>query len=98
MDETDLIFSGGFSMKTLKRISALLLALLLVTSFSITAFAEDNQTNIPGENDESFDFNYAIIGTNNGTVANNMGDIIVNASKSDAHPDGALWLKIEKMV
>ncbi len=66
-------------MKTLKRISALLLAVFLIASFSITAFAEGtNEQNIDGINFEDFDVNNANISTNKGNIGTNNGEIVNN--------------------
>ncbi len=57
-------------MKTLKKISALLLVLMLMASFSITAFAEDN--------DSVIGLNYGEIDNNNGDIQYNMGTVVNN--------------------
>ena len=61
-------------MNTIKRISALLLAVLLMASFSITAFADDFD-GIYGYNAGEIDTNTGTIVINNGTLDTNNGFI-----------------------
>ena len=63
-------------MKT-KRFVSTLLALLLVCSLPISAFAEDNYENM-SENTGTVNTNYDAIGTNNGVVEINEGNVGYN--------------------
>ncbi len=74
-------------MNMIKKISALLLAVLLMASFSITAFAEDNYDDgkeIDSDIEENHGDNvtvtdYGTIWKNYGTVSENNGNVNVNA-------------------
>ena len=69
-------------MNTIKRISALLLAVLLMASFSITAFADDFD-GIYGYNAGEIDTNTGTIVINNGTLDTNNG-FIGDSSNSES--------------
>ncbi len=94
-------------MKTLKRISALLLAIFLIASFSITAFALDDPNHESGVTVDTVDYleenasdgsvaeNNGNIATNNGPVEKNSG--IINDNNSSIKENyGTVWDNNEK--
>ncbi len=68
-------------MKTLKRISAMLLAVMLIASFTVAAFAENNVTGELSVNSDEVDTNTGYIWDNSGTInvnLNNGSEVLVD--------------------